>query len=344
MNSNQIKEIKLNPKDIYKISPNLILHITLKNGYVITLDDSIPSQKISKLFNNKKIEKYAQSKNRNNNKSINFPVNNSYTKDNINGKSLEINDSYIFSKNIFNREILNKSNNYSNNFFYPSNPNNSINNQNEIEKKESAILNNNEIKNNFKSHNQSISDLVTEKFKQRFHSNSKNNKNSRLIKTTINSEININIKGDETKKKDKNSLLKEFDELLLNFNDIKKGLINNNINNNSKKKYKYYKKINSKKKEKMLLEDLSGISANTKAIKYIRRNEQKKSTTIVTELSRKNMGTNINNNSRFSFLKERALKRNKSNNFCLLKNNKIINDIISPPNNLNRKILLMKNK
>ena len=117
-----------------------------------------------------------------------------------------------------------------------------------------------------------------------------------------------------------------------------------NISNNSKKKYKFYKKFNTKKKEKLLLDDLSGISSVTKAIKYIRRNEQN-NTIINTEFNRNNLGINMNNNNKLSYLKEKTLKRNKSNNFYLVKNNKIINDIISPPNNLPySKVLFMQNK
>ena len=111
-----------------------------------------------------------------------------------------------------------------------------------------------------------------------------------------------------------------------------------NINNNSKKKYKYYKKLNSKKNDKLFLDDLSGISPNTKAIKYI-RNEQNNNVTITTEFNRNHLGKN----NRLSFLKEKALRRNKSNNFYLLKNDRITADIISPPNNLPyNKIFLMQ--
>ena len=93
------------------------------------------------------------------------------------------------------------------------------------------------------------------------------------------------------------------------------------------------------------MDDLSGISSITKAIKYIRRNEQKNTTSINTELTKNNLGTNINNNNKLSYLKEKTLKRNKSNNFYLLKNNKILNDIISPPNNLHyNKMIFMNNK
>ena len=319
MNSNQIT-IKINPKDIYKISPELILNITLKNGYIILLDDSIPLQEINKIIynykNDYKNDDNLHTNNRNNNiRSINLDINKSYTKDNINGKTLEISDSYIFNQN-----------NNIKNCFYSYNKNNTIN-QNQIENKN----------NNFKSQNQSISDLVNEKIQKKFHNSLKNSKN-RVVNTTINSEININIKGNKTKNNYSNDLLKDFDELLLNFNDKKKGLNKQNINNNSKKKYKYYKKLNSKKNDKLFLDDLSGISPNTKAIKYI-RNEQNNNVTITTEFNRNHLGKN----NRLSFLKEKALRRNKSNNFYLLKNDRITADIISPPNNLPyNKIFLMQ--
>lgn len=329
MNSNQ-KTIKINPKDISKISPELILNIQLKNGCILILDDSIPSQEINNILYNCNNDEKFHSNNRNNNiRLINLEINNSYTKD-INGKTLEINDSYIFNQNhIFNKEILNHSNNNTKNYFYSSNPNNSIN-QNQLE-----------IKNqNFKTQSQSISDLVTEKIQKKFHNSLKNSK-KKVVNTTINSEININIKGNGgNKNKYSNNILKDFDELILIFNDKKKGLNNKNLNNNSKKKYKFYKTMNSKK-NKLFLDDLSGISPNTKAIKYI-RNDQNNNETLITDLNRNNIGI-TNNNSRLSFLKEKALKRNKSNNFYLLKTNKIISDIISPPNNLPyTKISLMK--
>lgn len=328
MNSNQIK---INSIDINKVPPELIYNITLKNGYILIIDDSIPSKNIYDIFNyNYNKENNSQYKSKLTNKSINININNSL-KNNINGKTLDMNDSYLFNQNIY------KSSNYSNNFFYTSNPNDSMNNKDTVKAESKAITK------NVKYQNQSISDLVTEKLQKRFHSNSKYD-NSRVSKTTINSEIKLNIKGDETKKKYENSLLKDFDELLLNFNDKKKGLNILNISNNSKKKYKFYKKFNTKKKEKLLLDDLSGISSVTKAIKYIRRNEQN-NTIINTEFNRNNLGINMNNNNKLSYLKEKTLKRNKSNNFYLVKNNKIINDIISPPNNLPySKVLFMQNK
>ena len=119
--------------------------------------------------------------------------------------------------------------------------------------------------------------------------------------------------------------------MLLNFNDKKRRLINLITCINSKKKYKFNKKLNAKKHEKLLLDDKSGISSNTKAIKYIRRNEQNNS--IIFTQKRNNLGL-IDNNNRISFLKENSLKRNKSNNYYLIKNNKLINNIISPPNHL----------
>lgn len=327
MNSNQIK---LNSKDINKIPPELIYNITLKNGYILIIDDSISSKNIYDIFNyNYNKINNSQYKSKLTNKSININTNNSFKKD-INGKTLDMNDSYLFNQNIY------KSSNYSNNFFYTSNPNNSINNNDMVKTENKAKTK------DVKYHNQSISDLVTEKLQKRFHSNSKID-NSRF-KTTINSEINLNIKGNETKKKYENNLLKDFDELLLNFNDKKKGLNILNISNNSKKKYKFYKKFNTKKNEKLLLDDLSGISSVTKAIKYIRRNEQN-NTIINTEFNRNNLGINRNNSNKLSYLKAKTLKRNKSNNFYLVKNNKIINDIVSPPNNLlYSKVLFMQNK
>ena len=91
------------------------------------------------------------------------------------------------------------------------------------------------------------------------------------------------------------------------------------------------------------MDDISGISTNTKAIKYIRRNDQKNSI-IITE-NRNNLALiDNNNNSRISYLKEKSLKRTKSNNYYLIKTNKIINNIISPPNHLPyTKLLFIQN-
>lgn len=300
MNSNQNlkKEIKINPKDLYKISAELILNIILKDGSIIILDESIPSQEINLLFNN----------NIHRNKNISINLNNSDT--NYNGETLEINE--------------NKINNNTINNFYSQKINRKISGNEKI------------IFNSLNPQDKSISDLVTEKFQKKIRNSIDNNNMPRKVKTSVNSEININIKGNETKKKNSNSLLRDFDELLLNFNDKKKGLNNENINDISKKKYKYYKKLNSRKNDRLFLDDLTGVSPNTKAIKYIGKNESKINSTINTEYNRNSIigNMNITNKSRLSFLKERYLKKNKSNNFYLLKNDRIITDIISPPNHL----------
>ena len=51
LNENLKKEIKINPKDLNKISKELILNRILKDGSIIILDKSIPSQEINFLFN-----------------------------------------------------------------------------------------------------------------------------------------------------------------------------------------------------------------------------------------------------------------------------------------------------
>ena len=322
MNSSNNAQIKINPKDLQKISPELILNITLKDGSIIILDESIPSQDINKLLINNKNENNNEKNkinNMNNNKSININIYKSYTHNLINGKRLEMNDSGLINQNNYNKEFLDKSN---------SNNANLYNSEN--------VYNNNDHQNirlnNFRSQNQTISDFVTEKFQRKFRNSLKRNKKPNNTTTTINSEININIQGNNSKQNYSNNLLKDFDELLLNFNDKKKGLNNQNING-SKKKYKYYKRLNQRNNNRLLLSDLSGISPNTKAIKYIGRNEHKNSVTTTHEIIGNN---NINHAKRLSFLKEKAIKRTKSNNYCLIKNenNKIIHNIISPPNYL----------
>ena len=296
-NENLKKEIKINPKDLYKISTELILNIILKDGSIIILDESIPSQEINLLFNN----------NNHRNKNISINLNNS---DNFNGETLEINE--------------NKLNNNTINNFYSQQINKKISSNEKI------------VFNSQNPQNKSISDLVTEKFQKRFQNSVDNSHMPRKVKTSVNSEININIKGNETKKKYSNSLLRDFDELLLNFNDKKKGLNNERINDITKKKYKYYKKLNTRKNDKLFLDDLTGASSNTKAIKYIGKNDSKINSKINTDFNRNSILGNMNltSKSRLSFLKERNLKKNKSNNFYLLKNERTITDIISPPNHL----------
>ena len=320
MNSSNNAQIKINPKDLQKISPELILNITLKDGSIIILDESIPSQDINKLLiNNKNENNNEKNNNINNNKSININIYKSYTHNHINGKRLEMNDSGLINQNNYNKELLDKSNNNNANLYNSEN-----------------IYGNNDHQNirlnNFRSQNQTISDFVTEKFQRKFRNSLKKGNRPNNTTTTINSEININIQGNNSKQNYSNNLLKDFDELLLNFNDKKKGLNNQNISG-SKKKYKYYKRLNRRNNDRLLLSDLSGISPNTKAIKYIGRNEHKNSITTTHEIISNN---NINNAKRLSFLKEKAIKRTKSNNYYLIKNdnNKNINDIISPPNYL----------
>ena len=296
-NENSKKEIKINPKDLYKISTELILNIILKDGSIIILDESIPSQEINFLFNN----------NNHRNKNISINLNNS---DNFNGETLEINE--------------NKLNNNTINNFYSQKINKKISSNEKI------------VFNSQNPQNKSISELVTEKFQKKFQNSVDNSNMARKVKTSVNSEININIKGNETKKKYSNSLLRDFDELLLNFNDKKKGLNNESINDISKKKYKYYKKLNSRKNDRLFLDDLTGVSYNTKAIKYIGKNDSKINATINPDFNRNSILGNMNltNKSRLSFLKERNFKKNKSNNFYLLKNERTMTDIISPPNHL----------
>ena len=267
------KEIKINPKDLYKISTGLILKIILKDGSIIILDESIPSQEINLLFNT--------NEHRNNKISIN--LNNSDT--NFNCETLEINE--------------NKLNNNTVNNFYSQKINKKISSNEKI------------IFNSQNPQNKSISELVTEKFQKKFQNSEENSNMPRKVKTSVNSEININIKGNEAKKKYPNSLLRDFDELLLNFNDKKKGLNNECINDISKKKYKYYKKLNSRKNDRLFLDDLTGLSTNTKIIKYIGKNESKINSTINTDFYRNSLLGNMNltNKNRVSFIKERNLKK-----------------------------------
>ena len=293
---NTIKKININPNDISQVPPELILNIVLKDGTIIIPDETEPLKDINNLFNDTK-ENKEKNKFLNSNISFNYNMTNLYEKENV--KTLETN-SRCLNLNI--DKFINK----------------------KIEENKNDTFYNNE-RINYKSQNQSISDLVNEKFHKKF----KNNIKEKLpLKTTINSEININIKGKETKKSGINNLLKDFNELLSHFNCKKKGI---EINQKDKNKYKYYKKQNLTTKEKLFMENLSEISPNARSIKYIGRNEN------ITELSEKNLlGINHTKN-KMSYLKEKkTLKRNKSNHLYFLKDNKYSN-IISPPNYLQYK-------
>ena len=217
---NSKKKININPNDITKIPSELILKITLKNGTKLILDEKCPMQDINKLINNNNFQ------NSDNNISI---------KNSIKLKTLEINESCLYSP--LKKEILNNQNDIFNKY----------------EENKNDIIYNNEILNK-KSNNQSISDLVTEKFHKKFGNNIKEDKLP--IETTINSEIKFNIKGKESKK-GINNLLKDFNDLVSNFNNKKNGLINNNYLKDENK-YKYYKKPN-----KLLLQNISGMSQNS---------------------------------------------------------------------------------
>ena len=166
---------------------------------------------------------------------------------------------------------------------------------------------------------------MTEKFHKKFGNNIKEDKLP--IETTINSEIKFNIKGKESKK-GINNLLKDFNDLVSNFNNKKNGLINNNYLKDENK-YKYYKKPN-----KLLLQNISGMSQNSKTIKYIGRNENN-----IREFNKTiYLGMNTSKSKPFYLREKKILKRNKNNNSLYLFKNKYSNEIISPPNNLRQKL------
>ena len=304
---NSIKKININPNDISKINKESISFITLTDGTILICNENMPLQDINKLINNK---------NENINHYENFStINNNYGKNN--GKKIETID--IGFNNPQKNIIINKYNKNSN--YYSLNVNKSTTNKKLEENKNNEIYKNEKME--YKSKNQTISDIVNEKFHKKFKNNIKENRIP--IKSTINSEININIKGKETKN-GLDNLLNDFNELLSNFNYKKKGIQNNMKDKN---KYKYYKKNIIAKKDQLFMENLSIISPNAKTIKYIGRNENN------TELNEKNLlRLNITKN-KVPYLKEKqALKRNKSNHIYFLKNSKFSN-IISPPNYLN---------
>ena len=61
----------------------------------------------------------------------------------------------------------------------------------------------------------------------------------------------------------------------------------------------------------LFLDDLTGLSTNTKIIKYIGKNESKINSTINTDFYRNSLLGNMNltNKNRVSFIKERNLKK-----------------------------------
>ena len=320
---NSIKRININPNDISKISKELILYITLKDGTLLISDINTPSQDINQLINNKQ-ENIMQINNIKNSANYNY----NYTNNENNNHN---NNSFIKNEKVLslNHQITNDLNKFNksacNNNFHTLNPNKSSYKNIEENKNDIYYRNNDRII-DYKSQNQSISDIVNEKFQKKFKNNTKENKIP--IKATINSEININIKGKENKH-GLDNLLNDFNELLTNFNYKKKGMQNNSID---KKKYKYYKMSNMKKKDKLFLENLSSITPNSRMIKYIGRNENN-----ITELNDKNILEINNTKNKVSYLKDKkVLKRNRSNHVYFLKLNKISN-IISPPNYLHYK-------
>ena len=318
---NSIKRININPNDISKISKELILYITLKDGTLLISDINTPSQDINQLINNKQ-ENIIKINNIKNSANYNF----NYTNNEINNNNSFIKNEKVFSINHQITNDLNKFNKSAyNNNFHTLNPNKSSYKNIEENKNDIYYRNNDKII-DYKSQNQSISDIVNEKFQKKFKNNTKENKMP--IKATINSEININIKGKENKH-GLDNLLNDFNELLTNFNYKKKGMQNNSIDKN---KYKYYKMSNMKKKDKLFLENLSSITPNSRMIKYIGRNENN-----ITELNDKNILGINNTKNKVSYLKDKkVLKRNRSNHVYFLKLNKISN-IISPPNYLHYK-------
>lgn len=320
-----IKRININPNDIQKISKELILYITLKDGTILVSDNNIPSQDINQLINNK--EENILHSHKQNSAIFNYKnktnINNSYNKINEKEKVLSTNESNNFNPHII--KDLNNFNKSSYKNFYTLNVNKSSSKN--IEENKNDIYQRND-RMDFKSQNQSISDIVNEKFQKKFKNN--NTKENKMpIKPTINSEIKINIKGKESEHHRLDNLINDFNELLTNFNYKKKGIQNNTIDRN---KYKYYKKTSMNRKDKLFLENLSSITPNSRTIKYIGRNENN-----ITELYDKNLFGNNFTNNKVSYLKDKQpLKRNKSNQIYFLKMNKFSN-LISPPNYLHCK-------
>ena len=86
-----IKRININPNDIQKISKELILYITLKDGTILVSDNNIPSQDINQLINNK--EENILHSNKKNSAIFNYKnkinINNSYNKNILSNKNIK---------------------------------------------------------------------------------------------------------------------------------------------------------------------------------------------------------------------------------------------------------------
>ena len=298
MNAN--KYININPIDLPKLLPELILKIILKDGTNIISDETMPLLDINNLINNKKENKEKKIYQNSTTSLFNYNINNFYEKKN---KTIEIGNSFLYNR--YNKNEKHK------NIFYDESK--------YITKKIEENKNNTNYN---KSQNQTISDIVNEKFQKKFKNNIKEDKLP--IKATIKSEIKINIKGKEAKKGIDN-LLKDFNELLSNFNYKKKGMQNDL---NDKNKYKYYKRANLTKKDKLILESLTG--PNSRSIRYIERNDNN-----ITELNERNLLRITYTKNRISscIKDKKILKRNRSNHMHFLNDNKFSN-IISPPNYL----------
>ena len=171
-------------------------------------------------------------------------------------------------------------------------------------------------------------DIIDKKIKAKL-GEKKGTRNKQI--SIINTEININIKP-ENEKNGSSHLIRDFDELLLNFNDKKKVLSNQISFGKERNKYKYYKKSNLKKD--ILFNEMSYFQNNTKAIKYITSNISKNNFNHIIEMHKCNKFKNANQSQKLKLIKGQKMKKNKSNSIFRNERKKNFNDIISPPNNL----------
>ena len=346
---NKLNPIKLNPKDIYKIPNNQILTITLKNGTVFQIDETAPTQDISKIIsqnpNNSFIPHFIESIYNYDDKT--FPYNNQcdisnsiYTKinDNFNNtvtkklieniniqNEMKIEDERRINKRI-DQKLKQRRNNSKNVDNIPSlkdindtplfiNTDLSYNNPNTV---------------SIKTEYNNISEYVNEKLSKK--NQSMYTYAPKKIDCSKTTEISLKIDG-KKKFHPKTNYLKDFDELLLNFNGKLKEKSKENI-----RCYKYYKNKNANNNQKnlnKLLFDEWKNDSSDEPIKYFCRN--KSSNGLMSSYKTDNKVGTIGNINLGTF-------GNITTSTVLKNRNYKLNDLMNKKNEINNRIIAMKSK
>ena len=348
--SKKLIPIKLNPKDLYKIPKNQISTITLKNGTIFQIDDTVPIQDISKLIPSnpnysvnphfiESIYNYDTEKTlAYNNQSditnsiytkINDNLNNTVTKkliENINiQKEINLEEEKRINKRI-EQKLKQRRSNSKNVDNIPS-----LKDINETPLFINTDLNyKNPNTMSIKTEYNNISEYVNEKM---------NKKNQSMftyapknVECSTTTEICLKIDG-KKKIHSKNNYLKEFDDLLLSFNGKLKDKSKDYM-----RSYKYYKitnNNNNKKNLNKLLFDEWKNDSKEKPIKYFCRNKSSNGLKYNYQTDKKvgtigsiNLGT-IGNTTISTVLKGKHYK---------------LNGLMNKKNEINNRLMAMKSK